>query len=163
MADKLCIYCKKEHSRRSQWCSDECRIKYRSRLDIRRKKYDESKELIRLVNQMYSISRRLADLLIPKPVDYYENPGKYELHHSQYLGVIDPLTMFWEERKTHHEDHSKMPDINFVDYFTILRLRPDLFEDYYKQYREKMESGEHIESLSNLPCTQIMKRFKVKR
>lgn len=165
---KLCLFCHKPSEewenpkRRSKWCCEECRIKYQSRCDKRRQKYDENKEVVRLVNQMYSLSKRIAHLIVPKPADFEQvPPGTYELHHTKFLGSLDPCTFVWEKREQHHKDHSNLPDVNFVDYFTILRLRPDIYEEYAKKYREEMDNGTY--SVEELPCVQVMKRFKLKK
>lgn len=159
---KSCHICGREFfdtSRNSKYCSDECAEKALVKVNkrnktrrIRRKAYDENREINRALSKAYALAHDVAKLYkIPKICACKEFgfidhicKGPLQLHHKN-LNPFDnsPGNLIWVCNSVHKSIHDKLGDVNMVDLYNK-SLDEAGFEEDEEKYKVMISYTERI-------------------
>lgn len=129
MFNKLCAYCGREfqsESRNTRYCSKECcdkaqkrKTKVNKAREVRRRRYDQTREIQLLLATSYRAAERMAFLTLEKKCacnGLIEKDGPLELHHKDGNPLNNsPSNLVWLTKSKHAKLHTLLPNINWVD------------------------------------------------
>lgn len=116
MYTKVCPWCHKSYeteARNQKYCSSECCKKASTRRKDRRKSYESTKDVSRVLADAYRLARKVGDLCCIKPEGVPLE--ELELHHLDMNPLNNtPDNLVWLSRTDHSKLHSELPRVNMV-------------------------------------------------